>query len=246
MAEGRGKTKGRIMLTLLKDDVRLKAKGWLIWDVDFRDEAGVDKEVQTFMDRHAKPESGKKGAAVDPKEESTLGEAKDVFTLRGAVTDENNHPLGGAVVNIVRQTFAKNSVQPRIETFGMVKTDAAGRFAIPRLYPVWNGESRAGFILYFSAPGRAARSLFVDRNFDPKTATKIILPTGANAKVFVPTFHVVVESAKGITVLEGREGIQGFSRIVGANSKELDEQELIQRFEELRIRQTGKDPGGIK
>jgi hypothetical protein len=56
VVESRGKTKGRIVLTLLKDDVRIKSKGWLIWDVDLRDQGGVDQEMQAFIDRNMKLE----------------------------------------------------------------------------------------------------------------------------------------------------------------------------------------------
>lgn len=52
--EGRGKTKGHLVLTLLKDDERLKTKGWLIWDIDLRDQGGVDEELQAFIDRNMK------------------------------------------------------------------------------------------------------------------------------------------------------------------------------------------------
>ncbi len=62
VTDGRGKTKGRVVLTLLKDDEELKTKGWLVWDIDLKDDVGVAKEVKNFIDRY----TTKKAKAVEP------------------------------------------------------------------------------------------------------------------------------------------------------------------------------------
>jgi uncharacterized protein (TIGR03067 family) len=48
----RGTTKGHLVLTLLKDDKRAGKDGWLVWDIDLKDSAKVDKEVMSFLERY--------------------------------------------------------------------------------------------------------------------------------------------------------------------------------------------------
>ncbi len=61
VTDGQRKTKGRVMLTLLKDDERLKAKGWLVWDIDLADEAQIERG-RKFIDRtQPKPEDKANG-----------------------------------------------------------------------------------------------------------------------------------------------------------------------------------------
>jgi hypothetical protein len=102
------------------------------------------------------------------------------FTVTGTVTDAQNKPLDGVVVNIFRKAYAKDAKQPRIEEFGMTKTDSAGRFDITTLYPAWETEVRSGFLLKFSAPEFAPQSLSVDKAFDPKLDFCPFLPVYAD------------------------------------------------------------------
>jgi hypothetical protein len=40
------------VLTLLRDDERVKATGWQVWDIDLKDAACVAREVKAFTDRY--------------------------------------------------------------------------------------------------------------------------------------------------------------------------------------------------
>jgi uncharacterized protein (TIGR03067 family) len=52
VTDGQKKRKGRLVLTLLKDDERVKTKGWLVYDIDLKDTAAVEKEVKTFLEQY--------------------------------------------------------------------------------------------------------------------------------------------------------------------------------------------------
>jgi hypothetical protein len=107
--------------------------------------------------------------AVQPKREGRT------FTVTGIVTDEQDKLLDGVVVDILRRAYAKDADNPKIEQFGMTKTNADGRFEITTLYAIWDKEARSGFLLKVSTPGFFPQWLSVDKTFDPDKNLKIVL-----------------------------------------------------------------------
>src|SRR5262249_10908192 len=93
----------------------------------------------------------------------------------GTVLNEDGKPVDGAVVTILRKTYAKGAEQPRIEEFGATKTDAKGRFEIRSMTPVWEAEPRSGYDLRFSAPNHAPESLPVGKGFEPEKPLTVTL-----------------------------------------------------------------------
>jgi RNA polymerase sigma factor (sigma-70 family) len=110
-----------------------------------------------------------------PENRDAKPDAPRELTVGGMVVDEDGKPVDGAVVTIQRNTYAKGAEQPRIEEYGMTKTDAKGRFEIKSLTAIWETEPRSGFHLTFAAPGMAPGALGVGKGFDPKKEIIIVL-----------------------------------------------------------------------
>lgn len=151
-----------------------------------------------------------------PAHGQVQGDGGETRTMAALCLDRGQ-PVAGVIVDIFRQTGGP--VTPRVESFGRTTTDDAGRLQVSL---PWNTDAQrkaaAGqYLLYFTAPGRAIKSLLV--NADNPLPEEVLLPPTSEENVYVPPSHLVMATDKGIVMGKGISGAEGFSdRRGGANN----------------------------
>jgi len=108
----------------------------------------------------------------------STGDVKPLPPLSLLVTHKGQ-PVENAIVDIFRQAYQPDAVQPDVERLGMTKTDANGRCQVPLGRAIWKQEPRSAYVIYVSTPDRTVRSLLINNDVGDGSIVRIDKDTHA-------------------------------------------------------------------